>query len=533
MKKNKFKLLLILGYLILIFQLVIFIMIGTKSLINSDSTFIVDYSAEIIRTGKLFPKLWVNTNDFWIYSLIPFITIFLKIGLKFYMSRQLAVLLQSILIFVFMYDISKNTTKNKKNNLFSISALLILSGITGQFAFEVFGDATYGTIILFMLIAVDIFIRYISTKKIIYPIIMSFIFIFLNSCSLRFPIYICAPLIVCCLYLIYENGFKKEYIIEFFSIVLSIGVGYFFNKYLSEHLILLSYTNKPIIGSSSEVIESISSIIFNYMTLAGATNTGVFSLTTCKTNEFIQTTSPFILIAFIKNIFALVTFLLPFILLKKFNKMLENEKILYIFISSLFIILFFFLFVGKMYTWYRYITPVLFFLILLYPLLYKYYFSNNLKNKIVFLIYMFLCISTSFVLVVSSYIDKTGLRQNKYQKITDFLVSKKLNFGYTNSVTEHTLYRTLSDNKLQIIRINPDTLQPNKWLNSGDWYKEEYYTGKVFYIRNKNDAPLSIEKKAIKIYEFDDNNIIVFNDNRIFTDNFNVGDFKPQISDSN
>ena len=67
----------IISIVFLAIHLIFYTFVSSRAFINSDSTFIVDYSVEILKTGKIFPRNWVNTNDFWIYSLIPLITVFL------------------------------------------------------------------------------------------------------------------------------------------------------------------------------------------------------------------------------------------------------------------------------------------------------------------------------------------------------------------------------------------------------------------------------------------------------------------------
>ena len=65
------------GLSIMVVNLIFYIFIGSKVIINSDSSFIIDYSIEQIETNSIFPTTWINSNDFWIYSLIPIVTPFI------------------------------------------------------------------------------------------------------------------------------------------------------------------------------------------------------------------------------------------------------------------------------------------------------------------------------------------------------------------------------------------------------------------------------------------------------------------------
>ena len=507
---------------LLIVNLFIYIFFGSKALMNSDSAFIVDYSLEQIRTHSFFPKNWVNTNDFWVYSLIPLITIFLKLGLNLFLSRQLSVFIQTCLIFLILYDLFKKQLKDKTG--FKIILLLFLSGISGQFIFEVYGDATYGSIIFYMILELWLFIKYLNDKKIINLILLFAILMLITACSIRFPIYIGAPLICCLLYFIYDKGFKKEYIKTFISIVLAIGVGFLLNKYLSNVLTISTATSKELLSDSSLFNKSIDDTLFNYFWLCGATGLNVFSLTAFYKTDLITSSSPFVIVSFIKFIYAIVTLLLPIILLKKFNKMKKSEKILFIFSSSLLIIILFFLIICGMSSWYRYITPVLFFLNMLYPLCYKYYFSNVKKNRIVFGIFIISCVGASLFLNITSYYDlkKLSIKENNYQNIANYLVKKNLKYGYVYNGQEHNVYNLITNGKLRITRITSDGKEPYYWLNSKDWFKKEYYNGKVFFMRGEYDKSLEFEKLATNSYKYDGYVIFVFDNNSIILDSLHV-----------
>ncbi len=125
---------------VLILNLLFYIFVGSKAIINSDSTFIVDYSIEQIETKSIFPTTWVNSNDFWIYSLIPIITPLIRMGVSLFASRQIAVLLQTLAFFLLLYDFYKKVFNDKKGMIIMI--LMFLSGISGQFMYEMYGDAT-------------------------------------------------------------------------------------------------------------------------------------------------------------------------------------------------------------------------------------------------------------------------------------------------------------------------------------------------------------------------------------------------------
>lgn len=517
--KKNYKMLLSIVFVSLFLYLVYYILFASRSLLNSDSAFFVDYSLEVLKYKQIFPRTWVNTNDFWIYSLIPFITIFIKCGINFYFSRQLAVLVQTIIFFIILYDFMKNVLNLKKE--FFIFVFIIITGISSQFMFEVFSDASYGTIILFMLLSLSSFCKFLQKGKKIYILFFSLLITVLTSLSMRFPIYITAPLICTTLFLTYKNGVKKKYIILLGVMVGSTLVGFILNKVLINHLIISQKFSKNLITNSQESSENFSTILFNYLWISGATNINLYSLSTFIFNDFIKSDSPIVVLVFIKFIYAICTLVIPAILIKKINKLPEKLQIVLIYTISLSIILFFFLYVCQLCSWYRYLTPVIFFLNILYAIIYNQFISKTLKDKIVFFIYLILIGIASLFMVFNSYYDikNNTKRINPSYDLIEFLESKNLNFGYKYYGGEHNIYNTLSNGKIRITILDKNG-QPYYWLNSLDWFTIGYTKGNVFFIRKENDNHLDFENEAIKTYSYKDYKIFVFEGMKNFTSRF-------------
>ena len=493
-----------------IIHLITYIFVGSKGLMNSDSSFITDYSLEQIKNHKVFPRLWVNTNDFWVYSLIPCITVFIKFGCSLFFSRQLTVLIQSVLLILVAYDLFKNQLGLKKST--KLILLLLLSGLSGQILFEIFGDATYGTIIFYMLLEVWICIKYLKNSKKTDLIFFSAILFLLTSCSLRFPIFIAAPLIVCMLYLFYENPQNRKPMYIIICTIVSTICGYVIYKYLCSHLTFVSTTENFIVSDISYFNEAIHNTLFNYLWLCGVTHINVFTLTRTYYNELIKTTSPLVAITFIRFIFSIVTITMPFLLFKKYKQMNDNEKILHIFSLTFSLLILFFLIFGGLWWWYRYITAPIFFLVLLYPLYYKYLFSGSEKNKVVFKVGVIVISLTSAFLSFTSWYDlkNKAIIKSPFEELTVFLNKHDLSYGYYNGYTEHNVFRLISNGKVQITRI--DGIKPILWLNSKDWYTEGYHQGRTFVIRKTDQQPQPYEKEAVEKLKFNDEIIFVFKD---------------------
>lgn len=491
-------------------HLLLYIFVFSKALLNSDSAFIVDYALEAIKYNTIFPKTWANTNDFWIYSLIPIIIPFIKMGFSLFLSRQFAVLIQTLGLIILVISFYKTFFNEHKSWI--IFLIILLSGISGQFMFEMFSDATYGTIVLFILLEIYLAFKYIKEKKPVHLVLLCIILTLITACSMRFPIYISAPLICVCLFNIYDKEkLSKQTFALLITVIISTIIGYIINKYLCSHLIMSHNYNSYLLGGIDEVGNSVNSLIYYYLTDMGVTNVNLISLTTYMINTYITSDSPLVIIAFIKMIFSIITLIIPFALLIKLKKLKEYEKYLLIFVISLMTILGFFLFAFKLSISYRYLIPIIFMLIMLYPMFYNYYFSNKLKNKFVFASFIFLSTISSLFLTFTTYYNYQDkhLKKNSSQEIADFLLSKDLHFGYTYHGNEHNIYRTITNNKLQIT-IFCDNGTPLYWLVSTDWFNKEYYDEKVFFMRRSYQPEFALEKEAVEKYKFDDYVIFVY-----------------------
>lgn len=518
LKKNYNKLIYAL-LIICIINVLIYIFKGARVWLNADSTFLVDYSIEQIRTRSIFPAEWFHCNDFWIYSLIPLMTVFIKLGVSLFLSRQFSVFIQSILLILILVDLYKNCLNDKKGLL--ITLLLILSGVSGQFIFEIFGDATYGTIVFYMLLELWLYYKYLKTSKKRYVIFYGIILCFITACSLRFPIYIGAPIICCLLYKCYDEKISKGSIWFFITTVLSILIGFILNKYLSSVLLInTNYGELTLVRDNKELVANIKSALFDYFSAMGATGRSVLSLNRTYYINY-NTSSPLVVLSFIKYIYAIVTVCIPFLLIKKIKNMSSLEKTLYIYVSSFAFIMVFFLLIGNMAWWPRYVVPIVFFLILLYPLFYKYFFFTKKNKKIVFNIFIVLFSITSLVLSSSSYFDFSNgkFMGSYYDGLADYLMSKDLSFGYAITSNEANIYRTLTNGKLHVLPLDATAKYLVAWGTSRDWYRNDYYSGKAFIMRQKSQPSTEIEKKAIETYEYADFIIFVFESNTDIIDN--------------
>lgn len=528
MKKSKLEIFLWSIWICLTILLIIYILYGSKVVMNSDSAFITDYSLEQIRTLRIFPTGWMESNDFWIYSLIPLITLFVKTGISLFASRQFAVLFQSIFLFFILFKIFYS--KKEKNN-FLIPGLIIISGISGQMLFEIFGDATYGSIIVYILFTLYIFMKYINAqkeKKSKKFLIIIFIAItFLTMCSMRFPIYLSAGLISTLIFMWLSNNQKgnKKLFIVFIVIVISTGLGYFLNKYLQSSLIYNGTFYKSIVSNSNSLFQNFQNTVYNFLMLTGSTNTNVFTLTVEYKFDILNS-SPWIIMTFVRFIYSIFLVLLPFILLKKVKEFNNNEKIVYIFTCSLTFIIFFFTIIGGLSNWYRYLVPVVFFLNLLIIIFYKYNLKNK-KQKILFGAFSCLFILFSIFANVSTYYDfkNPSFKSNKYQGLTSFLLDNNLYYGFEYTDKEHNLYSLLSNNELKVLRIKNPMLKPDYWLSSKDWFKQEYYekevkNKKIFFMRYDVEPMLKIEERAMEKYLYENIVITVYDDYNIVKEYF-------------
>ena len=166
---------------------------------------------------------------------------------------------------------------------------------------------------------------------------------------------------------------------------------------------------------------------------------------------------------------------------------------------------------------------VVFVLNLLYPMYYKYYFDKKKNNRIIFKLGLTLVAIASFIFTTGSYINlkENRLRTNDYQYLTEYFEKNNLELGYANAAIETNLFRTLTNDKVQVLRMSYDGTGINYWIVSTRWYERDYYTGKVFYYRLKDDEPIELEKQAIDKKEVGQFVIFIFENNNVVLDYLN------------
>lgn len=505
--------------------LVLYILKGCKTFFNYDAAFLVDYASEQIETKSFFPINWNETNDFWIYSLVPMINIFIRLGINLFMSRQLSVLFQTIAIFIFLYKVFYD---GKDRYSFWIPGLMLLSGISGQITYEIFGDGAYGTLLLWMLISIWCFQNYLEKGKKWNLWFIGISLSLLTACSLRFPIYIVAPLIVVIIFLYLENGYKKEYLYVLIIMVSSSIIGYLLHNYLTEILYYTSNYERELIKSKETLISNVKDFFYQMLYLTGATNTilefGFWDLTGLKLN--LTSDSPMIIFVFVRLIYLIALFVLPFTLKKKLKDFNLKDKIAYVYIVALFFIILFFLIICGMAEWYKYLIPIIFMLTTLFILFYKYNLTN-IRQKVVFISLIALFVSYSiYVNTMTFYsFEEKKFNDNFYQGITDFLVENDLLFGYEYIEYGKNLYTLLSDGKVRVDSFKQidGVLYPTTWLNSLNWYKRYEHQGKIFFMRVDYAQPIPCENMANEIltYQLDENHnmlIFVFEDSNVLYD---------------
>ncbi len=159
---------------------------------------------------------------------------------------------------------------------------------------------------------------------------------------------------------------------------------------------------------------------------------------------------------------------------------------------------------------------------------YKYYFSQQKNNRIIFNIVFTLVIASSFIFTVNSYINirENRLRRNDYQYLADYFEDHHLNFGYAIADIETNLFRTLTNGKVHVLRISYDGKGVNNWIISKRWYERGYYEGKVFFYRLKEASEkelkrtVELEKLANDKVEFGQFVIFLYDDNNTILDYF-------------
>ena len=134
---------------------------GTEQNLHSDTATAVLLAREQLRTGQWFPSSWNYGQDIWVLSLNLLVLPFLAILKDMVLSRQLAVVVQTMIIIVLVYQFVRRIASKEAGLLAAVAAVVPISASVTEYYFY---QATYNSQGLEMLVAFLLLYELIEKK---------------------------------------------------------------------------------------------------------------------------------------------------------------------------------------------------------------------------------------------------------------------------------------------------------------------------------------------------------------------------------
>ena len=483
------KIMLILG-IVGFFCTVYFIFTGAKVLFNSDTATANCLAREQIITGNFFPKDWVYVQDLW--------TLFLNIPIAFLsfiisdqiLIRSIAVLLQTIILLIILIVFSK---KILNNNSWIIYCAILFSGISLYYNENMFGQAAYANMTIFILLLLTSGILSIDENM----KINRTQFIFLSTLTLITSIggvrYIASFLIpfVLSVFLVYfiDNNnitfnevIKPAYnFLKWACLLLIITIsGLVLFKYITSIGSYKADLSNPVLFSSYDLdslTASIRAVIPSFWILFGYdTNVPLFSA-----HGIVTMVKIFAMFSFV--------FVFPLMLAKKYQTLNIKIKrlILFSWISfAITVILFIFVQgMGSISAARYFQVNIILQIIVSCYYIYAYMLKRNFLTCFVSMCALILFIGGSQALFIHMNDDAETRLKPTYDLI-ESLENRDLKMGYASYWNAYK-YSVFADFNPEIVAIIGDPIEPFYHLTSKRFYNTGYYTGKTFLMLTKDE----------------------------------------------
>ena len=518
----------ILLFILNLILLLWYIFIGYKGQFHSDSAAKVMLAREIYETGTFFPKDWnyVNGDLFIIFGhlvIVPLLSIFTA-G---YTVHAISSFVFSLIIIYSIWLI----TKNIELPLWRILSILtvFLAGFSGFMAENLFGQVSYGSILLISILIIYFAMQYLNTgNRIInkWSILLTTILILAYWANPKRALISYGLPIVLSLLWVWSssntNISKKIYINLFFIIIISSSLGAAANK------ITMTYVSN-VVGISNGVWLPYELIIRNI----GLTFKGLYA----QLGGLIMENSPLVSVNGLYGGIRLITastllILIPFSMLKVLKG--DSEKLKLFAMYSVFsIVLTLFLQIttsipdmGDPIQSSRYLVPgvgLCTLLVLMTPVDWR---IKPPLHAILILFITLMFMSGGYFTYRASGISSQILAQPDQLKsdrlnFINFLKEKNLKYGYASYWNSSSI-TVLSD---ESIKIRPIIMQsgipmPMKHLSSNRWYYPAAWQGETFLLLTNTDSALldlnKLDKIGLsikKIHTFNEFKIFIFSDN--------------------
>ncbi len=460
----------------------IVILKGSRANLHSDTATAVLLAREQIRTGQLLPSTWNYGQDIWILSLNILVLPFLFFIKDMVLCREIAVIIQTTIIVVLMYQLMKRLVSKEAGLLGAIAVLLPISASVTEYYYY---QATYNSQGMEMMV---VFLLLISAmrkdcpkkQKIIYNVLLFLWLVNLNANGTRYLAVLVLPLLCALiLYVLLETNFDfvrgikeyKPYLQECAVILAGAFVGLLVYKYLAGHLNFFEGQADMNFCTAKEAANKILTVIAGYFTLYGAA--GLNGILTIRG-----------MLIFLKFVYMVMCcIVIPIVFAKTYKKIEQPfQKITLLFSGVVAVIVLYLLVFGSLVGNERYLIVLYFCNILLFGMFYE----NVVKQNIGFTYMAILCFFVP--LSLGSYVTWTAYTTiathpniSSNENLQSFLREHNLYYGYTDYWLSYS-NTVLSNGEFELIALTSPCAKPDLWLNSSEYFSQDNIFHRTFIM---------------------------------------------------
>ncbi|MDD3220914.1 MAG: hypothetical protein PHG07_00830 [Lachnospiraceae bacterium] len=498
---------------------------GTEANVHSDTATAVLLAKEQLRTGQWFPSSWNYGQDIWVLSLNLIVLPFLAVLKDMVLSRELAVVVQTVIILVLMYQFVKRIASKEAGLLAAVAAVVPISAAVTEYYFY---QATYNSQGLEMLVAFLLLYPLLAkecskNKRILYNILLVLWMINLNSNGPRYLAVLIVPLLCAlALYVLIETKFDfikcfkdyKKYIFEILVIcggtVLGLGVYVF----LCGHLNYMPGQVEMSFVSAEDASKRLLAVLASYFKLYGAA--GINGILTIRG-----------MIIFLKFVYMVISCVVaPIMLAKNYSKLTSGfQKIFLLFTGVVEVIILYLLVFGSLSGNERYIIVLYFCGIIMLALFYQQFIRKNINLAYLAVVCFFVPLTLGTYITWTAYLTiNTQPGVSSREAFTGFLEEHDLHFGYTEYWLAYS-NTMLSNGKYELNAVMQSYIKPQLWLNASEHYTSDYYDGRTF-IMIPTESLYRVQKPlmdAVKEqYVFESYTVLVYDHNILYDESIST-----------
>ena len=469
---------------------------GSLATLHSDTAIAPLLAKEQLITGQLIPSTWYYAYEYWILDINLLILPFLKITNNMMLSKQIAVVLQTILLEAATYGYLKRVTQRKWALL---GCILVISPLSFLQMEHFYFQATYATTSLFaflILLLADLFFENNSLKKeMIWGVLLSALIIALGGGGIRTLGTVVLPLLggLGLSALIHAKFHPLHLLKDKRTLIKIIVVGaaalgsILFGNALTS-LGQTHGTNEMAIITYDQLIDRLHQFVTSFLQVYG-----------CFEGKMLMT--PAGVMGLFKLFLALLSgIIVPVVLILRFPKLKKGQQI-YLTYSVLSFVVIAYMMIFCNLTNSYYFLPIFVNNMALICIFIDHFQKDILRILLWGVFCVLLPISLYSCRFYAKYpyenIEKWAHFNTVDIGLLEFLQSEGLTFGFSDffnaqaytvasngaveivSVEEHHARSEITGTFVSYLRRPHDA---RKWLSSSRWYQPDYHTGESFIL---------------------------------------------------